>query len=153
MLSKRCPRKSQRKCLSKWPIELGLYYVTKVKCQIYNNHCERRSRFVHANAHFWYLGFSKIPHLPYSTILTSKPKYKVPHCQWARFKYPIARTVLNDIIDIKGACPTYSMWFDFEIFSNILQMIKHNSLFILQFFLILSILTSIWLWQLKKYHQ
>lgn len=70
----------------------------------------------------------------YSTILTSKPKYKVPHCQWVRFKYPIARTVLNDIIDIKGACPTYSMWFDFEFFSNILQMIKHNSLFILQFF-------------------
>lgn len=62
--------------------------------------------------------------LTYCTILTSKPKYKVPHCQWLRFKYPIARIVLNDVIDIN-------------------LLIKHNSLFILQFFLILSILTSI----------
>lgn len=38
--------------------------------------------------------------LTYCTILTSKPKYKVPHCQWVRFKYPIARIVLNDVIDI-----------------------------------------------------
>lgn len=47
--------------------------------------------------------------LTYCTILTSKTKYKVPHCQWVRFKYPIARIVLNDVIDTKGACPTYSM--------------------------------------------
>lgn len=38
--------------------------------------------------------------LTYCTILNSKPKYKVPHCQWLRFKYPIARIVLNDVIDI-----------------------------------------------------